>query len=178
MPILDLRIKCGSTVQDISLWREEALSELYVGDMVDLTHLKATITPDGKGKFASSNYTTVKIIDWQIQEEELEIIGVSEKNDKLILLDSKLDDYVVPAHFYAGDLDDLVNQLPLKMKVRDIQRHVLDIECLDSPKSKGSLNLLQDGASLDPGQSGESLDVDMESLDAAESMESLAPIDC
>ncbi len=51
VPILDLRIKCGSTVQDISLW-------LYVGDMVELTHLKATIAPDGKGKFASSNHTT------------------------------------------------------------------------------------------------------------------------
>ncbi len=61
MPILDLRIKCGSTVQDISLWREEALSELYVGDMVELSHLKATITQDGKGKFASSNHTTVKV---------------------------------------------------------------------------------------------------------------------
>ncbi len=43
VPILDLRIKSGSTVQDISLWRDEALSELYVGNMVELTHLKATI---------------------------------------------------------------------------------------------------------------------------------------
>ncbi|KAF4114227.1 hypothetical protein G5714_004450 [Onychostoma macrolepis] len=128
------------------------------------------------------------IIDQQIQEEELEIIGVSERHDKLILLDSRLDDYVVPAHFYAGDPDDLVNQLPLKLKVRHIQRHVLKIECLDSPKSEESLNLLQDGASLDPGQSGESpdplqaaasidLDQNGESLDPAESMESLDPID-
>ncbi len=100
---------------------------------------------------------------------------MSKKNGKLILLDSSLDDYVVPAHFYAGDPEDLVNQLPLKLKVWHIQRHVLNIRCLDSPKSEESLNQLQDGASLDPGQSGESLDGDMESLDPAESMESLDP---
>ncbi len=75
---------------------------------------------------------------------------MSEKNAKLILLDSKLEDYVVSAHFYAGDLDDLVNQLPLKLKVQHIQRQVLKIKCLDSPKSEESLNLLQGGASLDP----------------------------
>ncbi len=79
---------------------------------------------------------------------------MSEKNAKLILLDSKLEDYVVPAHFYAGDLDNLVNQLPLKLKVRHIQRQVLKIKCLDSPKSEESLNLLQDEVSLDPVRMG------------------------
>ncbi len=112
---------------------------------------------------------------------------MSKKNGKLILLDSSLDDYVVPAHFYAGDPDDLVNQLPLKLKVRHIQRHVLNIRCLDSPKSEESLTQLQDVASLDPGQSGESPDPlqngasldpgqSGEFLDPAESMESLNPI--
>ncbi len=112
---------------------------------------------------------------------------MSEKNGKLILLDSKMDDYVVPAHFYEGDLDDLVNQLPLKLEVQHIQRHVIKIKCLDSPKSEESLNLLQDGASLDPGQSGESPDPlnapasldpgqSGESLDPAESMDFLNPI--
>ncbi len=53
----------------------------------------------------------------------------------------------------------------------------VNVKCLDSPKSEESLNLLQDGASLDPGQTGESLDGDIESLDPAESMEFLNPID-
>ncbi len=71
VPILDLRIKSGSTVQDISLWRDEALSELYVGDMVELTHLKATITSDGKGcTYAAQHSSNTNIqnrvahIDW------------------------------------------------------------------------------------------------------------------
>ncbi len=34
----------------------------------------------------------------------------------------------------------------------------VNVKCLDSPKSEESLNLLQDGASLDPGQTGESPD--------------------
>ncbi|RXN13209.1 serine threonine- kinase pim-2-like protein [Labeo rohita] len=125
VPILDLRIKCRSKLFDIALWREEALNELYVGDTVQLTHLKSTITPDGKRKSVSSNYTTVKIIDRHILEEEVEIIGVSQKDDTLILLDSGLDDFVVPAHFYAGNPHDLVKQLPLKLKIRHIQRHVV-----------------------------------------------------
>ncbi|RXN38243.1 putative C-mannosyltransferase DPY19L3 isoform X1 [Labeo rohita] len=156
VPILDLRIKCRSKLFDIALWREEALNELYVGDTVELTHLKSTITPDGKRKFVSSNYSTVKIIDRHILEEEVEIIGVSQKDDTLILLDSGLDDFVVPAHFYAGNPDELVKQLPLKLKIRHIQRHVLNIKCLGSVKSNESLNPLQGVVSLDPEQGGKS----------------------
>ncbi len=47
VPILDLRLRCGLKV---SLWRDEALSELYVGDEVELTHLKALLKETGKGK--------------------------------------------------------------------------------------------------------------------------------
>jgi len=35
------------------------LVELYVGDEVEVTHLKANIRPNGFGKFDSSNYMTV-----------------------------------------------------------------------------------------------------------------------
>ncbi len=36
VPILDLRLRCGLKVLEVSLWRDEALSELYVGDEYSL----------------------------------------------------------------------------------------------------------------------------------------------
>lgn len=46
-------------VLDVSLWRDEATSELYLRDDVELTHLKSFIC-DG-GKLNSSTHTTVKV---------------------------------------------------------------------------------------------------------------------
>ncbi|CAM4572929.1 unnamed protein product [Leuciscus chuanchicus] len=33
-PVLDLSIRCGQRLLEVSLWREEALCELYLGDEV------------------------------------------------------------------------------------------------------------------------------------------------
>ncbi len=61
VPILDLRLRCGLKVLEVSLWRDEALSELFVGDEVELTHLKALLKETGKGKLNSSTFTSVKV---------------------------------------------------------------------------------------------------------------------
>ncbi len=58
VPVLDLKLNCGERLLDVSLWRDEALSELHV----HLSHLHATILPSGNGKFQSSNYTTIKVL--------------------------------------------------------------------------------------------------------------------
>ncbi len=39
VPILDLKLNCGLTAVEVSLWRDEALAELLNGDTVELTHL-------------------------------------------------------------------------------------------------------------------------------------------
>ncbi|RXN03128.1 deoxynucleoside triphosphate triphosphohydrolase SAMHD1-like [Labeo rohita] len=62
VPILDLHLRCGQNVLEVSLWRDEALSDLYVGDDVEITHLKAFLKESGKGKLNSSTYTTIKEI--------------------------------------------------------------------------------------------------------------------
>jgi len=62
VPVLDLKLKCGEKLLDVSLWRDEALSELHEGDHVHLSHLRATILPSGNGKLQSSNYTTIKVL--------------------------------------------------------------------------------------------------------------------
>ncbi|CAM4570494.1 unnamed protein product [Leuciscus chuanchicus] len=94
IPILDLCLRCGTKLHNISLCREEALVEWCVRDKVEVTHLKANIRLNGVGKFYSSDYTY--IVECQILEAELEIIGVSEDDGLLILLDSELEDYAVP----------------------------------------------------------------------------------
>ncbi|KAK9958571.1 hypothetical protein ABG768_010684, partial [Culter alburnus] len=62
VPVLDLSLTLMPQRRDIdvSLWRDEALCELYVGDDVELTHLKVFIWESGNGKLNSSTYTTVK----------------------------------------------------------------------------------------------------------------------
>ncbi|KAL0149922.1 hypothetical protein M9458_007378, partial [Cirrhinus mrigala] len=60
VPILDLQLVCAGKGFDISLWRDVALTDLYVGDEVVITHLRPCVLNDGRGKFHSSAYTTVK----------------------------------------------------------------------------------------------------------------------
>ncbi len=52
---------CGEKVFEVSLWRDEALRDLYAGDEVVITHLRPCILNDGRGKFHSSTYTSVKV---------------------------------------------------------------------------------------------------------------------
>ncbi|ROL52064.1 hypothetical protein DPX16_0275 [Anabarilius grahami] len=191
-PILDLSLRCGAKLHEVSLWRDEALVVFYVGDQVELTHLKSNIRPNGKGKFDSSNYTRVKIVERQIDEAELLIIGVSEDENKLILLDNELEEYNLPSHFYSGSVNDLLEQLPIKMKVQHINRHVLNIQSLETESldpigaaeslnltgAEESLDQIQDIKSLDPVKTAESLDpvTTAESLDQ-DDLESLALIE-
>nr|XP_055062947.1 uncharacterized protein LOC129446010 [Misgurnus anguillicaudatus] len=100
IPILDLSLRCGSKLHEVSLWRENALEELYAGDKVEISHLRGNIRPNGTGKFDSSNYTTVKIVERQILKADLEIIAVSEDSgDMITLVDSELEHYIVPSQF-------------------------------------------------------------------------------
>lgn len=65
MPILDLHLKCGEKVLDVSLWRDEALIDLYVGDEVVFTLLRPCVLDNWEGKFHSSTYTSVKVLNAQ-----------------------------------------------------------------------------------------------------------------
>ncbi|KAK7174375.1 hypothetical protein R3I93_001556 [Phoxinus phoxinus] len=181
IPILDLRLRCGTKLYNISLWREEALVELYVSDKVEVTHLKGNIQPNGGGKFDSSNYMTVKIVERQIVDAVLTMIGVSEEDNMIILLDSEMEDYAVPSHFYKGNINDLVQQLPISVKVQHINNHVLllqqlkEVQTADAIESPESLDVKEAPESLDVMEAPESLDVmeAPESLDVMEAPESL-----
>ncbi|XP_051980580.1 uncharacterized protein LOC127641695 [Xyrauchen texanus] len=132
IPVLDLSLKCGQSLLDVSLWRDEALFDLYTGDEVVLTHLRPCILPNGKGKFQSSNYTTLKIAEGQIVEKEVDIIGVSDMNQMCNLLSSDLDVYTVPQHIYCGSIDRLVHNLPLKIIIKHINQRVISIESVQA----------------------------------------------
>lgn len=57
----DISVKFGQRILDASLWRDEVLAELHERDEAELTHLHATIQPNGKGKCYSFNHMTVKV---------------------------------------------------------------------------------------------------------------------
>ncbi len=61
VPVLDLKLNCGSTAVEVSLWRDKALAELLNGDTVELTHLRPNSKQNGRIQFNSSTHTTVKV---------------------------------------------------------------------------------------------------------------------
>lgn len=104
------------------------------------------------------------------------IIGVSEDDNMLILLDDELEDYSEPSHFHSGSINDLLEQLPIKLKVQHINRHVLNVQPLEKIQFTESLDPIGAAESLDPVETAESLDPiqeDMEPLDLIEHVEAL-----
>ncbi|ROL41738.1 hypothetical protein DPX16_9329 [Anabarilius grahami] len=71
VPIRDLSLRCGQKCFEVSLWRDEALLDLSLGDQVEISHLKATLRP--AARFNSSTYTTVEKAEAQTVEEEEEV---------------------------------------------------------------------------------------------------------
>lgn len=49
IPVLDLKLQCGPSLLSISLWRDQALSDLHIGDNVQITHLHTDMLPWGRG---------------------------------------------------------------------------------------------------------------------------------
>ncbi|XP_051993780.1 uncharacterized protein LOC127651800 [Xyrauchen texanus] len=127
VPILDMRLQCGGKAFDVSLWRDEALTDLYVGDEVVLTHLRPCIFKNGQRKFQSSAYTSVQIPEGQVEETEVDIIGVSEVNDTCTFLSSESEVFIVPSTVFSGNPDDLIDRLPMKHVLKHLNRRVLQI---------------------------------------------------
>ncbi|XP_039550091.1 uncharacterized protein LOC120494826 [Pimephales promelas] len=58
VPIRDLSLRCGQKLLDVSLWRDEALVELSLGDHVEISFLRATLRP--AAKLNTSSYSAVE----------------------------------------------------------------------------------------------------------------------
>ncbi|XP_050957618.1 uncharacterized protein LOC127158581 [Labeo rohita] len=58
VPILDLGIRSGSRVLEVSLWRDQALTKLQINDKINICHLRANAKAS---KFNSTAYTTVEV---------------------------------------------------------------------------------------------------------------------
>ncbi len=61
VPILDFQLRSGPKLIDVSLWWDEALADLKMGDQTEITHLKANVWPNGRCKMNSTSYTRVKV---------------------------------------------------------------------------------------------------------------------
>ncbi|ROL55390.1 hypothetical protein DPX16_1019 [Anabarilius grahami] len=126
VPIRDLALRCGQKCFEVSLWRDEALLDLSLGDQVEISHLKATLRP--AAKFNSSSYTTVEKAEAQTVEEEVTIVGVSaEDGGAMVLLSDTYEEYSVPA---ALAMDIGANELPITLKLGHIKYNVKFIEQL------------------------------------------------
>ncbi|ROL45248.1 hypothetical protein DPX16_17859 [Anabarilius grahami] len=127
VPILDIQLQCGQKLFNVSLWRDEALTELYVGDKVILTHLRPCMLNSGQGKFHSSTYTSVKIPEGQVEDIEVDIIAISEINDTYHFLSSDSFMYIVPEAIFSGNPYVLVDKLPMKLVLKHINCRVIEI---------------------------------------------------
>ncbi|KAF4115302.1 hypothetical protein G5714_002791 [Onychostoma macrolepis] len=93
MPILNLKLLCGPDQLNISLWRDEALCDLYIGD--DIKETART-------------------------KQEIEILGVSQSGDTYTLLSSDDEVYTVSAEFYTGNLTNFIDELPINNRIVNV----------------------------------------------------------
>ncbi|XP_067284066.1 uncharacterized protein [Pseudorasbora parva] len=132
VPIVDAQLQCGQRVLAVSLWRDVALTDLYAGDEVVITHLRPCILSKGEGKYHSSAYTSVDITEGQLQEIVAEVIGVSEVSDTFHLLSTDLEVFIVPQNIVLGTPEDIINNLPLQVKLKHKNRRVIEIKSVDN----------------------------------------------
>ncbi|XP_065116079.2 uncharacterized protein [Paramisgurnus dabryanus] len=112
VPILDLSLRCGDRIIQISMWRDEALTELHLGEEVELSHLRAAIRPDGQCKLNSSTYTRAQVADLRT-EETVRIIAVNPGENEMVLLAADFTEYILPTDVYRGTCRELLQRLPL-----------------------------------------------------------------
>ncbi|XP_042588010.1 uncharacterized protein LOC109058131 [Cyprinus carpio] len=127
IPILNIKLLCGADQLDISLWKEEALCGLHIGDDVEITHLYSDKVPRGRESFHSSQYTTVKIKETPQTKQEIEILGVSQSEDTYTLLSTDDEVYTVSAEFYTGNFTSFIEELPMKILVEHINNRIVGV---------------------------------------------------
>ncbi|KAF4114359.1 hypothetical protein G5714_004582 [Onychostoma macrolepis] len=59
--ILDFHLRSDDKLIEVSLWRDEALVDLKMGDHIEMTHLKASVWTSGRSKLNSTSHTRVKV---------------------------------------------------------------------------------------------------------------------
>lgn len=69
----------------------------------------------------------VQILEHKPKEEESEAIAVSE-NEGISLLTEKMNEYILPRDVWPIEIDDLLEQLPLKLCVEVFKRKIAKIK--------------------------------------------------
>ena len=63
------------------------------------------------------------------QRTEIEIVGISSKGNDTVLLCASVEELVVPASVWTGDIDEVVAALPLKLSVEMEGNVVCLLDC-------------------------------------------------
>ncbi|RXN03970.1 putative C-mannosyltransferase DPY19L3 isoform X1 [Labeo rohita] len=126
VPIRDLSLRCGQVAVEVSLWRDEALVELSLGDHIEISCLRASLKPSPK--LNSSSYSAVEKTVAEPVEVELTFIGVLEGDGgATVLLSDAYEEYTVLA---APALDIAADDLPIKLTLTHRNKTVQSIEPL------------------------------------------------
>ncbi|RXN03374.1 hypothetical protein ROHU_007256 [Labeo rohita] len=80
VPILGVWIKSGSRILKVSLWWDQALTELQINDKINICHLRANATDS---KFNSAVHTTVEVLEQGPVVEDIIVIDLSEANGEV-----------------------------------------------------------------------------------------------
>ncbi|XP_057177953.1 uncharacterized protein LOC130546607 [Triplophysa rosa] len=131
VPVRDLVLRCGDKLIEASLWQDEALAELYEGAQILVTHLRATIKPNGRAKLNSSCFSSVELPDHPRTREWFTIIGILENEDDLVLLSDSFVVYSMSADLFPGTSSDLLERLPLNVEVEQANFRVHTIQYLE-----------------------------------------------
>ncbi|KAI2647008.1 Hydroxycinnamoyl-CoA hydratase-lyase [Labeo rohita] len=128
VPILDLGIRSGSRVLEVSLWRDQALTKLQINDKINICHLRANAKAS---KFNSTAYTTVEVLEQGPVVENIVIIGLSEANGEVSLLAEDFSEYTACPELLEQSPEELLCQLPLHLEVVHDHRKIQKINYVD-----------------------------------------------
>ncbi len=66
-------------------------------------------------------FVKIQIAERKVVTAVVEIVGVSNEEDRLTLLSSDFEEFSVSPDLYQGSLEDLIESLPVKLEIKSSQ---------------------------------------------------------
>ncbi len=76
-------------------------------------------------------FVKIQIAERKVVTAVVEIVGVSNEEDRLTLLSSDFEEFSVSPDLYQGSLEDLIESLPVKLEIKHIHQRAVDISLVN-----------------------------------------------
>ncbi len=76
-------------------------------------------------------FVKIQIAERKVVTAVVEIVGVSNEEDRLTLLSSDFEEFSVSPNLYQGSLEDLIESLPVKFEIKHIHQRAVDISLVN-----------------------------------------------